>query len=181
LHIGAPQTVLDRAARITAADRSPTRRPHEQVPYEKRSLFERATANPAASFNDPVVLTGGWPAAGLVTTARALAGFYRDLVAGTVVQRGAVRDAIVERVRGRDRTLGQESAFGLGFMRPSAVFPITDRSPDTAFGHPGSGGSAGVGDLEHGLAYAFIPNLRNDPIHGDSRARDLLDAAYASL
>ena len=74
-------------------------------------------ANPAASFNKPALLTAGWPAAGLVCTARALADFYRRLVAGHVLRPDTVRDAVRERVRGPDRTLVTETAFGLGFMR----------------------------------------------------------------
>jgi len=53
--------------------------------------------------------------AGLVTTARALGQFYRDLVAGALLAPELLSEAIQQRVRGSDLVL-LESAFGLGYM-----------------------------------------------------------------
>jgi CubicO group peptidase (beta-lactamase class C family) len=144
------------------------------------SPLQRSTANPAASFNQPVVLAGGWPAAGLVCTARALADFYRRLVDGTLLARGTVREAIRERVRGPDRTLVLESAFGLGFMRPSASEWLPPVAREHAFGHPGASGALGLGDLEAGVAFGYVPNLTH-PALGDRRAYRLVEAVYAAL
>jgi CubicO group peptidase (beta-lactamase class C family) len=144
------------------------------------SPLSRSTGNPAASFNDPTVLAAGWPAAGLVCTARALADFYRRLVDGSLLARGTVRDAVRERVRGPDRTLVTESAFGLGFMRPSANMWLPPVARGTAFGHPGASGALGLGDLEAGVALAYVPNLIR-PALGDRRAYRLVEATYAGL
>ena len=140
----------------------------------------RSTANPPASFNDPVVLTGGWPAAGLVTTARALAEFYRRLLAGELLRPGTLRDAVRERVRGPDRTMVTETAFGLGFMLPSANMYLPPAARSGAFGHPGASGALGIADLAAGLALAYVPNLTR-PALGDRRAYRLVEAAYAAL
>ncbi len=145
------------------------------------SLALRASTNPAGSPNRPEVLAGGWPGSGLVTTARALAGFYRDLTSGRLLPFEIVRAATAEQVRGRDAVLLLESAFGLGFMLPSENFALPDVARCTAFGHPGAGGAVGLGDLENQVAFAFTPNLRRDRLAGDRRAHDLIAQIYAAL
>lgn len=148
---------------------------------DPESLFIRASSNPVASYNDPEVLSAGWPAAGLVTTARDLATFYGDLIGGTLVAPGLLREAITERVRGRDRVLCLESAFGLGYMLPSENFVVPEPAQRTAFGHPGAGGAVGLADVEHKVAFAFVPNLRRDWLAGDRRAYRLIAAVYDAL
>jgi CubicO group peptidase (beta-lactamase class C family) len=145
------------------------------------SLLVRATMTPVAAYNRPEVLAGGWPASGLVTTARALARFYRDLTGGALLAPGLLGDAVRERVRGPDRVLLLESAFGLGYMLPSENFVLPGPARRTAFGHPGAGGSIGLGDVENQVAIAFVPNLRRDWLAGDRRAYDLVSAVYAAL
>lgn len=148
---------------------------------DPESLVARASASPAASYNKPEVLAGGWPGSGLVTTARALAGFYRDLTAGRLLPPQVLRAATAEQVRGRDTVLLLESAFGLGFMLPSQNFVLPAAARATAFGHPGAGGAAGLGDLEHEVAFAYLPNLRRDWLAGDRRTHDLIEQVYAAL
>lgn len=148
---------------------------------DSESLFIRASSNPVASYNDPEVLAAGWPAAGLVTAARDLAKFYGDLVSGSLIAPGPLREAITERVRGRDRVLCLESAFGLGYMLPSQNFVVPEPAQRTVFGHPGAGGSVGLADLEHKVAFAFVPNLRRDWLAGDRRAYRLIAAVYDAL
>jgi CubicO group peptidase (beta-lactamase class C family) len=147
---------------------------------DPNSAMSRSTTNPAASFNKPVVLAAGWPAAGLVATARALADFYGRLVAGAILRPDTIRDAVRERVRGPDRTLVTDSAFGLGFMLPSANMYLPAAARATAFGHPGASGALGLGDLDHGLSFAYLPNL-TQPALGDRRAHRLVEAVYAAL
>jgi CubicO group peptidase (beta-lactamase class C family) len=144
------------------------------------SPMMRSTANPAASFNKPIVLTGGWPAAGLVCTARALADFFRRLLDGSLLGSSTVVDATRERVRGPDRTMVTETAFGLGFMRPCANMWLPPAARAGAFGHPGASGALGFADLEARVAFAFIPNLTR-PALGDRRAFRLVEAVYAAL
>src|SRR5690606_37288936 len=127
------------------------------------------------------VLRAGWPSAGMLTTAPALAGFYRDLVAGEILRPETLRDAIRPRVSGPDRTMLLESSFGLGFMRPAQTFFTPAAARESAFGPTGAGGSIGLGDPDAGLAFAYLPNLMSDMAAGDMRAYRLLEAAYASL
>jgi CubicO group peptidase (beta-lactamase class C family) len=189
LQIGVPAASIAALARITAG--RPGRSgdypmPHDVVvqfvaaAQDPDSPMLRSTANPSASFNDPALLTAGWPAAGLVTTARGLAEFYNRLVAGELLRPDTVRDAVRERVRGPDRTMVSETAFGLGFMRGSQTMYLPPAARATAFGHPGASGALGIGDLECGLAFGYVPNLTT-PALGDRRAYRLVEAAYAAL
>lgn len=189
LWIGVRPEELDRLARLSAGRPGKPAElpaPHEAIvrfvaaARDPESPMQRATANPPASFNDPVVLAGGWPAAGLATTARALADFYAVLVGGRLLQPDAVREAIRERVRGPDRTMVTDTAFGLGFMLPSPNMYLPAAARSSAFGHPGASGALGLGDLEHGLAFAYLPNLTR-PALGDRRAYRLVEAVYAAL
>lgn len=192
LWVGVPAWMLDGLAHIAAAaspapeDPAVPRAADEPTvaavlaaQRDPNSPMYRSTTNPAASFNKPVLLTAGWPAAGLVCTARALADFYARLADGAILQRGTVRDAVRERVRGPDRTLVFESAFGMGYMLPSQnmFVPLSAR---TAFGHPGASGALGLGDLEARVAIGYVPNLSR-PGAVDRRAYRLVDAVYSAL
>ncbi|MBN9621316.1 MAG: beta-lactamase family protein [Actinobacteria bacterium] len=189
LWIGVPESALAALARITAgrpakADDLPDS-PHAvraliAATQDPESPMRRSTGNPAASFNKPQLLTAGWPAAGLVATARDLADFYSRLVGGAILAPDVLRDAVRERVRGADRTLVLESAFGLGCMRACANMHLPPAARPGAFGHPGASGALGIGDLDCGLGFAYIPNVSR-PALGDRRAYQLVKAVYECL
>jgi CubicO group peptidase (beta-lactamase class C family) len=150
------------------------------------SLTNRAFENPRITSvpggnNNPVMLAAGWPAMGMVTTATALAGVYRELIAGRILAPETLRNAIERRVEGPDRVMFVDSSFGLGFMRPSMVFLTPRAGWDSAFGHTGLGGSVGLADLDHDFSMAYIPNRMGDQISGGLRAYRLIEAVYNSL
>ena len=199
LWIGAPDDVIERAAKMTAGRRvggpkrgadSPKTTDGDLLTRlaaaytDPQSTMNRALNNPhpgKGGFNNPVVLRAGWPGAGLLATAPAFAGFYRDLVAGRILRPETLRDAIRPRVSGPDRTMLIDSSFGLGFMRPSETFFAPAAGRASAFGHTGAGGSIGLGDPDAGLALAYLPNLMGDMVSGDLRAYRLAEAVYAAL
>ncbi|WP_329425225.1 beta-lactamase family protein [Streptosporangium sp. NBC_01495] len=209
LWVGAPDEVAARAARLSAGDRpSPPDEPadpsepsgaelpgqgpgdpvHEmaRAALDRDSLMNRALGNPPihrlrGGANNPVVLRAGWPAMGAVTTARGLAGFYRDLVAGRIVRPETLRAATRRRVNGPDRVLFVDSSFGLGYMRPAMTFLTPARGAESAFGHTGMGGSLGLGDAEHGLGVAYTMNRMAGAASGALRAYRLAEAVYESL
>ncbi|WP_344979996.1 serine hydrolase domain-containing protein [Streptosporangium fragile] len=153
---------------------------------DRDSLMNRALGNPPVhrlkgGANHPVVLRAGWPAMGAVTTARGLAGFYRDLVAGRILRPATLRDAIRRRVHGPDRVLFVDSSFGLGYMRPALTFLTPARGADSAFGHTGLGGFLGLGDPGHGLGMGYTMNKMADAVSGSLRAHRLAEAVYDSL
>ncbi|MEZ7132246.1 serine hydrolase domain-containing protein [Nonomuraea sp. AD125B] len=150
---------------------------------DPQSLMNRALGNPAmhrvqGGANNPIILRAGWPAAGLVTTARGLAGFYRSLAAGDILSPGTLREATRTRVNGPDRVLLLDTAFGLGYMRPSLTFLMPSAS---AFGHSGAGGSIGLGDPERGLGIAYVMNKMANALSGNLRGIRLVEAVYQSL
>jgi CubicO group peptidase (beta-lactamase class C family) len=197
LWIGAPDDVIGRAAKLSAGDRKTagTDAPKPDAGgdlltritaayTDPGSLLNRTLGNPSpgkGGYNNPVVLRGGWPAAGMLTTASGLAGLYRDLVGGRIVQPGTLREAIKPRVSGPDRVMLVDSAFGLGYMRPSMVYFTPRQAADTAFGHTGAGGSIGLGDIERGIGLAYLPNRMGEQLSGDQRAYRLVEAVYDAL
>jgi CubicO group peptidase (beta-lactamase class C family) len=195
LWIGAPDPVIQRAAKLTAGrpggtdpislgDAEDLLARMSKAYLDPESLLNRALYNPSTGkggYNNPVVLRGGWPAAGMVTTAPALAGFYRDLLAGRIVRPDTLREAIAPRVSGPDRVLLSDSSFGLGFMRPSISYRVPAAGRESAFGHSGAGGSLGLGDVEGGIALAYVMNRMGNELSGDPRAYRITEAVYASL
>ncbi|MEZ0076848.1 serine hydrolase domain-containing protein [Planotetraspora sp. GP83] len=201
LWLGAPPDVAARAARLSAGERTAPAGagaaagaggggdPQEATAaaaMDGNSLMNRAFGNPPihrlrGGANNPVMLRAGWPALGVVTTARGLAGFYRDLVAGEILSGDTLDDALRRRVDGPDRVLYIESSFGLGYMRASHTFPAPPAGAGSAFGHTGLGGSLGLGDVEHGIGMAYTMNKMANAVSGGTRARDLAKAVYDSL
>ncbi|QKG26115.1 serine hydrolase domain-containing protein [Actinomadura verrucosospora] len=194
--VGAPDEVIARAAKMTAKGRvsggadGPKSAAGDVLKRlaaaytDPQSQTNRALNNPhpgKGGYNNPVVLRAGWPSAGMLATAPAFAGFYRDLVAGRIVRPDTLREAVRRRVSGPDRTLIVDSSFGLGFMRPSQTFFVPKAARETAFGHTGAGGSIGLGDPDAGLAMAYLPNRMGEQLSGDLRAFRLTEAVYASL
>ncbi len=147
-------------------------------------LTARAFSNPdptsvPGGSNSPEVLRAGWPASGLMATAGGLAGFYRDLLAGRLLDRAVLRSALVSRATGPDRILGISSSFGLGFMRPSETFWVPPAGRESAFGHTGLSGAVGLGDPSRGLAIGYVTNRMGAELSAARGAR-LISAAYLS-
>jgi CubicO group peptidase (beta-lactamase class C family) len=154
--------------------------------FDRDSLMSRAMGNPNPGLlkggaNHVVIMRAGWPAMGLITTARGLSGFYRDLVAGELLKPDTLRDATRRRVHGPDRVLILDSSFGLGYMRPALTFPTPRAGARTAFGHTGLGGSLGLGDAGHRLGMAYTMNRLARVVTGSLRAYRLAEAVYACL
>ncbi|MFD1937404.1 serine hydrolase domain-containing protein [Nonomuraea mangrovi] len=193
--LGAPDEVIPRAARLSAGDPPETTTPSETAdPLAPRtavelaaldpySLMNRALGNPGVhrlkgGANHPDILRAGWPAMGLVTTARALSGFYRALIAGEILRPETLNDAVRPRVAGQDRVLQIGTSFGLGFMTSSESFAPFAPS---AFGHSGLGGFLGLGDPERGVAIAYTMNRLSTAFAATTPAWELTAAVYDAL
>ncbi|WP_170317311.1 serine hydrolase domain-containing protein [Acrocarpospora corrugata] len=200
LWLGAPPDVIERTARLSAGERTqaePVIEVEDGDPAnpmtaiaaaarDRDSLMNRALGNPSVHLlpggaNNPVILRAGWPAMGMVATARGLAAFYADLIAGRILRPETLSDAVRRRVRGPDRVLYIDSSFGLGYMRPALTFLTPAAGEETAFGHTGLGGSIGLGDVENGLGVAYTMNKLADAVGGSLRAYHLVAATYDSL
>ncbi len=152
-------------------------------------LLGRATAGPSGHFhyderwNERRFHTCELPSSNGIGTARGFAALYAALVGTGLDGRRLLRAETVAaatrcRVRGPDRVLLRETAFGLGYMLPPVIAPAAGPH---AFGHAGAGGSLAFADPERNLACCYLMNhMRFDP-KGEPRADALVRALYASL
>lgn len=84
-----------------------------------------------------------------------------------------------ERIAGRDLVLPYDMAWGAGFIRNDGLW-IYGPGRET-FGHSGWGGSCAFADPERGISGAYVMNRQSAELIADSRARRLIEAAYAAL
>lgn len=203
LWLGAPDGVIDRAARIGALP--PPRREAPAVAVlddaardsvarlgaaftDPASLISRALASPAAlrepgaRFNNPRVLRAGWPATGALATARGLAGLYRELAAERLLSPSVLDAATAVHAAGPDRVNLLTMRYGLGFMLPSPpMFTVPPRAGATAFGHAGAGGGFGLADRARGVAMGYLVNGMRDPASDFTRGYRLTEAVYEAV
>jgi CubicO group peptidase (beta-lactamase class C family) len=125
------------------------------------------------------------PSGGGVGTARAIAHAYGVFASGGG-ELGVGRETI-EKLKAPavppqhgffDECMKGEAKFSLGFMKPCAVWPFGHES---AFGHPGAGGSLGFADPESGIGYAYVSNQMSVSLTGDPRDIALREAVYSAL
>jgi CubicO group peptidase (beta-lactamase class C family) len=151
-------------------------------------LLAKATTGPSGLFmyddmwNRRELRACELPSSNGVGDARSVARLYASLlgeVDGVRTLSSATAAAASEcQVRGPDRVILTETAFGLGFMLPptlpAAVGP-------RAFGHGGAGGSVSFADPDSGLAFAYAMNDLRFEMSGDARGETLAAAALACL
>jgi CubicO group peptidase (beta-lactamase class C family) len=148
------------------------------------SLLARVMSNPPLA-PETANLTA-WrraeiPAANGHGNARSVARVMSALGCGGAPLLGA--DALARATRaewqGRDRVLGVDMRWGLGFMLASAALPLSPTGQ--AFGHGGWGGSLGIADPGAQLSWAYVMNKMSAGTLGDRRAFQLAEALYAAL
>jgi len=123
------------------------------------------------------------PSSNGIATARGLAGFYAGLCGDVgghrrLLSAPVVAAAVVPQVEGPDRVILMPTRFASGFALPPM---LSLDAPDTAFGHPGAGGSLGFADPASGLAFGYVMNQMQLGLAGDPRSERLVSAAYACL
>jgi CubicO group peptidase (beta-lactamase class C family) len=79
----------------------------------------------------------------------------------------------------RDRVMGVDNLWSLGFVRPAADYPFSPSSG--SFGMPGLGGSFGFADPSHGIGYGYTPGRLGLLPFDDRRDARLRRALYAIL
>ena len=156
----------------------------------RSSLTYRAFTNPrlrgAGDLNRPEFRAVELPAATGVGQVRAIARVYGDFAAGgpvlgldgrTLAELAA--PAVQPSGGARDLVLRVETAFALGFLKPSPRFPFG--STEAAFGHTGAGGSFGFADPGTELGFAYAPNRLGFHLRDDPREKPMRDAAYRAV
>jgi CubicO group peptidase (beta-lactamase class C family) len=92
---------------------------------------------------------------------------------------GLAAEASRERIAGQDLVLPYAMSWGAGFIRNQG---LSIYGPGQAtLGHSGWGGSCAFADPERGVSGAYVMNRQSAELIADSRARALIEAAYAAL
>lgn len=127
-------------------------------------------------------------AAGGVSNARGLAGFYKALTGDGAIVSPDTCAAMSEASTAThvDATLLVPTRFSAGFMlsmdnRHRAAGRDSVILGRRAFGHVGAGGSLGFTDPECGLSFGYTMNRMGEGLFLNERGQSLVDAAYRSL
>jgi CubicO group peptidase (beta-lactamase class C family) len=155
-----------------------------------KSMTARAFSNPKirspADLDTPDYRAVEFPAATGMGQVRSVARAYAAFASGGA-ELGISPDTMEELTRPpvapsggwRDRVLRVRTAYSLGFVKPGPQFRFG--SGDSAFGHPGAGGSFAFADPEREVAFAYAPNRLGYHLNDDPREKALRDALYRCL
>ena len=194
--IGMPEDRAGDAATVYPARSVP---PREEDPFQAAladpaSLPARAFASPTglnrvSSMNSSEARTASLPALGGIGAARALARFYAMLARGGEMDG---RTYFTERtlswmkqplVNGPDKVLRIETSFSAGFMKdPTSQEGTKTRKTfgpsESAFGHPGAGGSLAFADPENKIAFAYVMNQMEPGVMSNPKSLLMVEALY---
>lgn len=149
------------------------------------SLTARAFGNPRlrgpADLDTRAYRAVEFPAGGGIGEVRSIARAYSAFATrGAEVGLGAdtleqLRHPATAPSGGRhDQVLRVDSAYSLGFVKPSPEFRFG--WSDAAFGHPGAGGSFAFADPDRQVAFAYAPNRLGYHLNDDPREKALREA-----
>ncbi|MGI8889341.1 MAG: serine hydrolase domain-containing protein [Chthoniobacterales bacterium] len=194
LWIGLPQEENERTATIYAAKAKGT--PSED--------FYRALATPGtlqrcvftsphglhaiSAMNEPANRAHSLVSLGGIGSARSLARFYALLANnGELDGQRYFSAKTIDRMTttltsGIDRVFTIPTAFSAGFMKdpPKANRRIFGPS-DSAFGHPGAGGSHAFADPENRLSFAYVMNQMEQQVLPNEKSLRIVDELYRHL
>jgi CubicO group peptidase (beta-lactamase class C family) len=188
--IGLPESEEARVA--TLVPPPPIADPDARALFEQlagpTTLLGRAMTGPSDLFhydemwNTRALHAAEMPSSNGIGSARALARIYAAL-AGEVdgirlLAPSTVAAARELRSEGSDAVLLLPTRFGTGFMLPPA---LSLGAAPSAFGHPGAGGSLGLGDAEAQIGFGYVMNRMEVGVMGDPRAAGIVAAVYAAL
>ncbi len=152
------------------------------------AMVGEAATEHLAQVAEPDVLRSGHPSAGLVTSARDLAGFLAGLLRpGDTVLPDRWRQDVIGNVRNRlpDPGLGMPANRTLAFVVAGDDGNASRRELPSSlgsrvFGHSGAGGQIAWADPDTGLVFAHVTNgLHHDPLWSWARSAELNELAAA--
>jgi CubicO group peptidase (beta-lactamase class C family) len=133
-------------------------------------------------------------AIGGITQARGLAGMYRPLALGGAVDGVTLvgpaqlyRMGAVVAATSVDAVLLVPTRWSMGYTKTidNGHLPVADREglllAETAFGHPGMGGSLGFADPALRLSFGYTMNRQGTGLGVNERGQSLVDAVYRAL
>lgn len=160
LWIGLPESLLPRVQPVLRPRAATTQRATQGVdPALPLGQIGRLAASTDV-YNDPLLMTAGFPAVGGVAGARDLARVFAAVIGpvdGIRLMDEPTLQAMVEpRSDGIDAVLAIPIRFGSGVQLP---FPQLPMLGPTSFGHEGAGGSAVVVDRELGVSVGYTTSM----------------------
>jgi CubicO group peptidase (beta-lactamase class C family) len=179
-YISTPEDVDHRVRMLLPASPTPEQQKQQGEPALPESLtgmaFNVATGQPTELLpNIRAFRASGQAAAAGVGSARGLARLYAMCVSEVDGFPPLLADATIAQVTqiqtvGEDLILRTPTRYGIVFQKADDRLSYGSHQ---AFGHDGAGGSIGIADPWHGLAYAWIPRRMAFPGGADARGLGL--------
>ncbi len=181
-YLRTPQDIDHRVRMLLPADPAPEQQQQGGPPWSPDSISGLAFNLAAAAEDRPepmpnirAVRASGQAAVAGTGSARGLARLYAmcadevdgfpPLLAGDTIARVTQIQAV-----GEDLVLRFPTRYGIVFQKADELHPYGSHQ---AFGHDGAGGSIGIADPWHGVAYAWIPRRMSFPGGADARGLGL--------
>ena len=193
--IGLPENLWPRVARLypAKAGKDDLADAFYQQLTTSGTFTRRAFSSPRGlhaihEMNEPSAWSAGLPALGGVGTASALAKFYQAAI-------GSIESPLPVRVRqalatprssGEDRVLLRPTVFTNGAQQD----PLDGQGRKlrriygpsiSAFGHPGAGGSHGLGDPETGISFAYVMNQMDLSVMPGAKCVEMVNALFSEM
>lgn len=196
--IGLPESEWPRVGRLYTgkADKSELTEGFYKVLNTEGTFTRRAFSSPRGlhsvhEMNEPKAWAAGLPAMGGVGTASALAKFYQAVIGAleSPLSRGVRETLLAPQSRAEDRVLLRPTVFTCGAQQdptdPTDPSGVKIRqiygNSFSAVGHPGAGGSHGLGDPETGISFAYVMNQMDLSVMPGRKCLDMVDALFADL
>jgi len=198
--IGLPEAQHDRVARLypgklngSNADQAFLKAFQTPGSATQRTFSSPVGLSAVQDFNQPHTWTQGHASMGGVGSARGLAKFYSVLANGGQWQGVQIIPSWIQTALSKavpsvvDAVLCAPVAFHAGMMRDPVDAGTGAKSrrlfgpSQSAFGHPGAGGSLAFADPEIGIAFAYVMNQMEVGVLPSQRATGLVEALYAGL
>ena len=195
LWIGLPQTEWQRVAKLYPgkADKSQLADGFYKQLTTSGTFTRHAFSSPRGlhaihEMNEPAAWSAGLPAMGGVSTASALAKFYQAAI-------GSIESPLSVNVR-QALVAPQSTADDLVLLRPTKFTCGAQQDPldengekirhlygpsISAFGHPGAGGSHGLGDPETGISFAYVMNQMDLSVMPGVKCLEMVEALFSEL
>lgn len=155
--------------------------------YTRRAFSSPRGLHAIHEMNESKAWAAGLPALGGVGTASALAKFYQAVM-------GLVPSSLPEQVR-RALMTKQSSDDDRVLLRPTVFTCGAQQDPVdaqgkkirhiygpslSAFGHPGAGGSHGMGDPESGISFAYVMNQMDLSVMPGAKCLKMVEALFTA-
>lgn len=156
--------------------------------FTRRAFSSPRGLHAIHEMNEPGAWSAGLPALGGVGTASALAKFYQAAI-------GAIDSPLTPRVRqalamarsqAEDRVLLRPTVFTCGAQQDPVdgsgrklrqIYGPSRR----AFGHPGAGGSHGMGDPGSGVSFAYVMNQMDLSVMPGLKCVEMIEALFSEM